>query len=39
MAASRGIAEAGAGEPGMATVDRSLVNQTLPLPQPVITMR
>jgi hypothetical protein len=32
IALSRGIAEAGTGEPGTATVGRSLVNRTLPLP-------
>jgi hypothetical protein len=36
MAVSRGIAEAGTGEPGTATVDRSLANRTLP--QPAIMM-
>ncbi len=36
IALSRGIAEAGTGEPGTATVVRSLVNRTLPLPQPAI---
>jgi hypothetical protein len=38
IALSRGIAQAGTGEPGTATVDRSPVNRTLPLPQPVIMM-
>ena len=35
IALSRGIAEAGTGEPGTAAVVRSLVNRTLPLPATV----
>ena len=39
IALSRGIAEAGTGEPGAAPLVRSLVNRTLPLPPPMIMMR